>query len=402
MQIVLIDKTNHHLFQPLLYQVATAALSPADIAAPIRSIFHRCPTVSIVLDEVTAVNPQRREVLCRHSGAIGYDFLVLAPGSCPNYFGHDHWRQFAPPLKTLKDALELRRRILEAYELAASCPDPEEARAYTTFVVIGGGPTGVELAGALAEIGRFTMTRDFPQLNPEDIRVVLLEAGPRLLPSFPPKLSARALRDLTELGVNVCLGVRATDIQPTGVLLSTGEFLAARTVIWAAGTQAPDFLRSLGVPLDRSGRVIVAEDCSVPGFPEIFVIGDASCFRDPRFGELPALAPVALQQGRFVARLLCARRPPARRPHFRYRHRGILATIGRARAVAALPPNLHFGGFLAWLLWAAVHIVTLIRFRNRFAVLSEWLWYYLTYQPGARLLIEPSSTPPGHSPTAPS
>ncbi|GBD37085.1 NADH dehydrogenase [bacterium HR36] len=293
----------------MLYQVATAALSPADIAAPIRSIFRRCPTASIVFDEVIAVNPHRREVLCRRSGAIGYDFLMLAPGSCPNYFGHDHWQQFALPLKTLRDALELRRRILEAYELAASCPDPEAARAYTTFVVIGGGPTGVELAGALAEIGRFTMVQDFPHLRPEDIRVVLLEAGERLLPSFPPSLSARALRDLEELGVHVRLGVRASDVRPTGVMLSTGEFLAARTVIWAAGTRAPSFLQSLGVPLDRNGRVVVALDCSVPGFPEIFVIGDAACFRDERYGELPQLAPVALQQGRFVARILRKRLP---------------------------------------------------------------------------------------------
>jgi len=388
----LIDKTNHHLFQPLLYQVASGALSPADIAAPIRSIVRKLPNVQVLLDEVVEVRPASRQLLCRRSGALEYDFLVLAPGSTPSYWGNDeHWRPYAPGLKTLTDALDIRRRILWAYEKAVQTP--EEARAWTTFVVIGGGPTGVELAGALAEIGRATLAQEFPPLTPEDIRIVLLEASERILPSFPEKLSHKAACILQRLGVEVRLRQRVVDIRPEGVLLHTGEFLAARTILWAAGMRAPDFLRTLGAPQDRLGRVLVAPDCSVPGHPEIFVLGDAACFRDPRYGELPALAPVALQQGRFVARILNSGIPASKRPHFRYRNRGILATIGRTRAVAALPLGLQLEGFLAWLLWAAVHIAFLIRFRNRFAVLSEWLWYYLTYQPGARLLFGESPSP---------
>jgi NADH dehydrogenase len=388
MRIVLIDKTNHHLFQPLLYQVATAALSPADIAAPIRSIVRGYSNVTVLLDEVTEVRLATKTVICRHAGELVYTYLVLAPGSRHWYFGHDQWEECAPGLKTLADALEIRRRVLYAYEQANAITDPEQRKQWTTFVVVGGGPTGVEVAGALAEIGRYTMTKDFPTLDPATIRIVLLEAGERILPAFPASLSAKAQEALAELGVEVRTHCRVVDVDCNGVWTGHGEYIPARTTIWAAGNHASALLRTLGVPLDRAGRVIVEQDCSVPGYPNVFVIGDAACFRDPRHGELPALAPVALQQGRYVARIIAAQRHALTRPPFRYRDKGILATIGRARAVAVLPGGIRIHGALAWFLWAGVHIAFLIRFRNRLAVMIEWLWYYITFQPGARLLIE--------------
>ncbi|MCX8051963.1 MAG: NAD(P)/FAD-dependent oxidoreductase, partial [Chlorobi bacterium] len=354
-RVTLVEKTNHHLFQPLLYQVATAALSPADIAAPVRNIVRRYSNVAVLLDEVTDVQLRQRTVVCRRAGPIEYDYLVLAPGARHAYFGHDEWEQCAPGLKTLADALEIRRRILRAYEEAVASNNPELSHKWTTFVVVGGGPTGVELAGALAEIGRFTMTKDFPTLDPRTIRVVLVEAGERILPSFPPSLSAKAARALEELGVEIRTRQRVVEVTCEAVTLDSGQQIAARTTIWAAGNRAPELLRSLGVPLDPAGRVIVELDCSVPGYPEAFVIGDAACFRDPRRGQLPGLAPVALQQGRFVGRIIRRAIPPNKRPQFRYRDKGILATIGRAKAVAALPPGIRVDGLVAWLLWAAVH-----------------------------------------------
>lgn len=391
LNVLLIDRTNHHLFQPLLYQVATAALSPADIAVPIRSIFWKCGNIHVLLDEVLEIVPKEEKIRCKRTGEWEYKFLVLAPGVVPAYFGKEEWRSVAPGLKTLSDALEIRRRILRAYEEADKCTDAVERRAWTTFVVIGGGPTGVEIAGALAEIGKHTMTRDFPNLSPDEVRILLIEAADRILPTFPPQLSLYATHALEKLGVEVRTSCRVTDVTETAIVLNTGERIPSRTVIWAAGNRAPDFLKTLGVPRDQSGRVIVEQDCSVPGYPNIFVIGDAACFRDPRWGELPGIAPVALQQARFVARILLHN--PEKRPKFRYRHKGMLATIGRALAVGELPFKLRVRGFLAWLLWAVVHILSLIRFRNRLAVMLEWLWYYITFQPGARLIIEYSPPP---------
>lgn len=330
----------------------------------------------------------QRQVHCLRSGTLKYDYLVVAPGARHWYFGNDDWERCAPGLKTLADALEIRRRLLHAYEQAAIASDPETTRAWTTFVVVGGGPTGVEVAGALAEIGRCTMVKDFPMLDPRSIRIVLIEAGSRILPSFPATLSAKATATLEELGVEVRVGQRVIDVECDEVTLDSGELISARTTIWAAGNRAPTWLQTLGVPLDRMGRVIVERDCSVPGYPEVFVIGDAACFRDERRGELPALAPVALQQGRYVAHLIRREIPLPKRPVFRYRDKGMLATIGRARAVAVFPGGIELSGLVAWLLWAGVHIAFLIRFRNRVAVMIEWLWYYLTFQPRARLLIE--------------
>jgi len=390
--LTLIDRTNHHLFQPLLYQVATAALSPADIAVPLRGIVRGYSNIGVLLDEVIGVQLEQRRVHCLRSGALEYDFLVLAPGARHWYFGNDDWERCAPGLKSLADALEIRRRLLHAYEQAAIASEPETTRAWTTFVVVGGGPTGVEVAGALAEIGRHTMAKDYPMLDPRSIRIILIEASSRILPTFPPPLSAKATVALEELGVELRLGQRVIDVECDAITLESGEQIPTRTTIWAAGNRAPAWLRTLGVPLDHMGRVIVERDCSVPGYPEVFVIGDAACYRDERRGELPALAPVALQQGRFVARLLRRDIPLQKRPPFRYRNKGMLATIGRARAVAAFPGGIKLHGVLAWLLWAGVHIAFLIRFRNRAAVMTEWLWYYLTFQPRARLLIETAYT----------
>jgi NADH dehydrogenase len=384
--VVLIDRTNHHLFQPLLYQVATAALSPGDIAWPLRTIFRRHTDVRVVMDEVLSIDRAGRLVRLRDSTPIAFDVLIVAPGSRHAYFGHDAWEQFAPGLKTLADAVHLREKMLIAFEEAERRRAALGTHERLTFVIVGGGPTGVELAGALAEIGRKAMGPDFPTLNLDDLAIVLVEAGPRILPGFAPDLSAKAAAALQRMGVTVTLNRAVNEIRADGVMIG-GEFVRSRHIIWAAGNRASPLLASLAAPQDSSGRIKVRPDLTIPGDPWIFVIGDAAHCIGPDGNPLPGLAPVAMQQGRYVATLIREDLAPERRKPFVYADRGMLTTIGRAQAVAQIGP-FRFSGLVAWLLWCVVHIFFLIGFRNRARVMSEWIWYYLTFKPGARVIYE--------------
>jgi NADH dehydrogenase len=379
-RVTVIDRKNHHLFQPLLYQVATAALSPGDIAHPIRAILNRQRNVRVLLAEATGVDLATKKVILS-DGEIPYDYLVLSTGVRHAYFGHKEWEKDAPGLKSLEDALEMRRRILLAFEKAERETNEARRRALLTFVVIGGGPTGVELAGAIAEIARQVMVRDFRAINPREARVILVEAGPRILPSYPEDLSAKAEASLMKLGAEVWKGTPVTRIE--GDRVQIGEkLIEAGTTLWAAGVEASPLARSLGVPLDRAGRVLVNPDLTLPGHPEVFVIGDLAALKgkDGRF--LPGVCPVAIQQGRYVARRI--RRGGGSEP-FEYHDRGSLATIGRAAAVADFG-WIKISGFFAWAAWLFIHIFFLIGFRNRFLVLFQWAWAYFTYQRSARLI----------------
>jgi NADH dehydrogenase len=382
--VTVIDRRNYHLFQPLLYQVATAGLSPAQIASPIRAILRRARNEHVILGRVTGVDKQRR-VVSVDDREIPYQYLVIATGARHSYFGHDDWEQVAPGLKKIDDATYIRRRILTAFEMAEQATDAETRRRYLTFVVIGAGPTGVEMAGAIAELAHVALRHDFRTINPRDARIVLVEAGPRVLPAFPEQLSQSALKSLERLHVEVRLGSPVSQCDEQGVVIGE-QRLEAGTIIWAAGVMASSAARWLGVEKDRVGRVKVGPDLSLPGYPEIFVIGDTACVLDEKGQPLPGLAPVAKQQGAYVARLLRAKlsgqSPP---PPFRYRSYGTLATIGRRAAVADFG-WIKLNGTLAWLLWGLVHISFLIGFRNRLIVMLDWLWSYVTFQSGARLI----------------
>jgi NADH dehydrogenase len=386
-QVTLVDRRNHHLFQPLLYQVATAALSPADIAQPIRSVLRGQPNVDVVLAAVDAIDVAAKEIVFdedQQARRLPYDYLILAAGANHAYFGHDEWAPNAPGLKTLEDALDIRRRILLSFEEADRESDPARRKALMTFVVVGGGPTGVEMAGAIAEIARFSLARDFRHIDTRDARVVLIEAGTELLAAFPDRLSRRSLQDLERLGVDVRFGKPVTAIAPNAVTLGD-EIIPANTIVWAAGVQASPLGHSLGVELDRAGRVLVNPDLTVPGHPEIFVIGDMASLQDARGRPLPGVAQVAMQQGVWAAaNIVHAIKGKPARP-FRYRDLGNMATIGRNSAVADIR-GLRLTGFVAWLTWAVVHILNLIGFRNRVLVGLQWLWSYLTFQRGARLI----------------
>jgi NADH dehydrogenase len=382
-RVTLVDRHNYHLFQPLLYQVATAGLNPSDIAAPIRGILSRQKNVAVVLGEAVDVDMERKRVRLA-DGELTYDFLVIATGATHSYFGHGEWEQHAPGLKTIDDALEIRRRVLLAFEAAEREPDPEKQAAWLTFVIVGAGPTGVELAGALSEIARQTMVRDFRNIHPEAARVILVEGKDRVLPPYPPKLSEKARRQLAHLGVEVITGAAVTDVSGREVRLGD-RVIPTHTVLWGAGVQASPLAKTLGVPLDRAGRVLVEPDLTVPGHKDVFVLGDLAAVRQRDGSLVPGVAPAAIQEGQHTAmNLERAVEGQPLRP-FRYRDKGSLATIGRAAAVADFG-KFTLSGFLAWFAWLAIHIFFLIGFRNRFLVITQWAWAYLTYQRGARLI----------------
>ncbi|MBK6419621.1 MAG: NAD(P)/FAD-dependent oxidoreductase [Ignavibacteria bacterium] len=391
--VTLIDKTNHHLFQPLLYQVATAALSPGDVAQPIRSILRSSRNLHVVMTTVTNIDTQRKEVITT-DGAYQYDSLILAPGARHSYFGHEEWEQNAPGLKDLSDALLIRERILRTFEEAEHHAATVVARTMLTFVVVGGGPTGVELAGAIAEISLRTMLPDFPRLKRSDVRVILVEGGPRILSSFSDSHSAKAVKMLQRLGVEVMCDSAVSDVSDHGVMVGN-EFIASRNVIWAAGNKASQLLETLDVELDRAGRVLVNPDCSVPLLSDVFVIGDGAHFNTLN-GPLPGVAQVAMQQGVYVAKLIKKNIPREGRAPFHYRDYGTMATIGRAKAVAHVF-GIRSSGLIAWLMWAVIHVMQLISFRNRLKVMVEWMWYYISFQPGARLIIDRDEVSPAGS-----
>jgi NADH dehydrogenase len=383
-RITLLDRKNHHLFQPLLYQVATAALNPSDIAEPIRAILRKQKNVTVLLGEAQAVDAASRKVRLTDGGEIGYDYLILATGATHSYFGRDEWAAHAPGLKTIEDALEIRRRVFLAYEAAEREKDETLRRALLTFVIVGGGPTGVEMAGALAEISRHALESEFRRIDPRHARVVLVEGLPRVLPAYSEDLSAKARRQLERLGVEVRTGSRVTAVDADGVSLEN-ERIPARTAIWAAGVAASPIARSLGVPLDRAGRVSVRPDLTVPGNERIFVIGDlAALEQDGRL--VPGVSPAAMQEGEHAAHNV--RRALRGQPYeaFRYWDKGMFATIGRGAAVGVLRGGVKFSGFAAWLAWLAIHIYFLIGFRNRLVVMFHWAYSYLTYRRGARLI----------------
>lgn len=392
-RITLVDRSNHHLFQPLLYQVATAGLSAPDIAAPLRHILRGQRNVTVRMDEAVAIDAQARRASLASGAELAYDFLVLATGATHAYFGHDDWAAHAPGLKTLDDALAIRRRILSAFEAAEREQDPAARAAWLNFVVVGGGPTGVELAGTLAEIARHTLPREFRHADPRQAQVHLVEAGPRLLPSMPETLSEKTRLQLQRLGVEVHTGAPVTAIDGGGVDIG-GRRLASRTVLWAAGVAASPMGRRLGVDTDRAGRVPVTEDLTVPGHPDIFVVGDLAAMARPDGRPVPGVAPAAKQMGAHAARVIRDRLRGRTTPPFRYRDYGNLATIGRMAAVVDLR-GFRFWGLPAWWFWLIAHLFFLIGFRNRLIVLVNWAWSYWTYQRHARIIVGGEASSPG-------
>jgi NADH:ubiquinone reductase (H+-translocating) len=382
--VTLLDRHNYHLFQPLLYQVATATLSPGDIAAPIRWIFRRSPNIRVLLGEVSSVDTRNGCVRLADGGELAYDFLIVATGSSHTYFGHDEWTRFAPGLKTLEDALVIRRRVLLAFERAERETDPARREELLTFVLIGGGPTGVELAGTLAEIARQTLRDEFRSIDPSRARIILVEAGPTILPTFSEKLRDAARTSLTRLGVEVREGIAVTNVDEHGVMLGAERILAG-TILWTAGVAVSPLVTSLGVPLDRAGRVAVKPDLSIPGHPEVFVVGDAAVFADETGRPLPGVAQVAIQQATHAAKTIVNRLRGAPSTPFVYHDKGSMAIVGRGAAIADLG-WIQFSGFTAWLAWLFLHIAKLVGFRNRLIVLLEWAIAYMTFQRSARLI----------------
>jgi NADH:ubiquinone reductase (H+-translocating) len=390
-QVTLLDRCNYHLFQPLLYQVATGALSPANIASPLRNILSKQKNAEVLLAEATDIDVEKRRVILS-DGAIEYDTLVIATGSSHQYFGHDQWEKFAPGLKTIEDATDMRRRILLAFEAAEREKDPEKLRIWLTFVIVGAGPTGVELAGTLGEIANDSLLRDFRNIRPSEARILLVEGTDRVLPTYPPQLSAAARRMLEKLGVTVRTGATVKAVSEKSVTIQEGEReeeIPTRTILWAAGVLASPLGREVcaktGAPVDKSGRVSVEPDLSIPGHPEIFVIGDLASFTHQTGKPLPGVAQTAMQEGRYVARAIADRLHSKKSRPFHYVDKGSLATIGRAAAVADLN-WLRLSGFPAWLLWIFVHLFYIIEFRDRLLVMVQWAWLYITYDRSARLI----------------
>ncbi len=385
LEVTMIDRRNYHLFQPLLYQVAMAGLSPAEIAAPIRSLLRGLPSVTVIQGDVREIDVAGRRIVSDF-GAVAYDYAIVATGAQHAYFGHERWERFAPGLKTLEQATEIRRRVLTAFEFAERESDPELRKQWLTFVIVGGGPTGVELAGAIGEMSRFTLARDFRRIDPKLTRVILVEAGPGILPSFEPALASRAARDLEALGVQIWVDSMVTEIDASGVQIGT-ERIRTSTVLWAAGVRASDLGSSLGAECDRQGRVKVTPELTVPGHPELFVLGDLAHVVGPDGRPLPGVAPVALQQGRYAASTILADLRGQPLEPFVYLDKGQMATIGRSRAVVQTGA-LRLGGLLAWIAWLVIHIYYLSGFKNRVFVLIQWAYSYLTFARGARLIVD--------------
>jgi NADH dehydrogenase len=388
-RITLIDRQNHHLFQPLLYQVAAAGLSAVDIAQPVRAILSQKPNLMVLMAEVSRCDLAAREVHLRDHGPIGYDYLVLALGAVTSYFGHDDWARFAPGLKSLDDALKIRREILLAFERAEGEPDERRRKELMTIVVIGGGPTGVELAGTFAELTRTVLEKDFDRIDPTKARVLLVEGGPRVLSTFPPELSASAQRQLEQLGVEVRTGVQVTAIRD-GEIAVGDEVIRAANIIWGAGVAAHPLTRTLGVETDRAGRLKILSDLSLPGHPDVFALGDLAVLSDANGHTVPGIAPAALQMGKHAAKVigdeLAGGRPgTTQRAAFTYCDKGSMATIGRSKAVATVG-RLQFSGYPAWIAWLSVHLIFLVGFRNRLSVLIQWTYSYVTYKRGARVI----------------
>jgi len=382
-RVTVVDRTNYHLFQPLLYQVATAALSPADIAAPVRAILSKCKNMEVTLAEVQSIDVNAKKVKMV-DGELDYDYLIVATGARHSYFGHPEWEKLAPGLKSLEDAVEIRRRILMAFEYAERISDEAARKAAMTFAVVGGGPTGVEMAGAIAEIARYTLAKDFRHIDPSQARVILVEGEPRVLAAFPEDLQISAMRQLVDLGVEVRTGIHATNLSEQGLQVGD-EFIPCRVKIWAAGNNASFVGNSLGAPIDHVGRVIVNQDLTIPDHPEVQVIGDLANFSHQTGQPLPGVSPVAMQQGRHAARNILAMIDGRKTQRFWYFDKGNMATIGRNKAVADLK-LIHLSGIPAWLAWLFVHVIFLVGFRNRLAVLFQWAWAYFSFNKGARLI----------------
>jgi len=383
-EVLLIDKTNHHLFQPLLYQVATAALSPGEIAIPIREILRHQENTTVIMGEVSDIDKKNKHITLANGDRMRYDYLILAVGARHSYFGKNEWEQYAPGLKTITDALKIREQILISFEKAERIDSFKEASKFLNFVIIGGGPTGVEMAGAIAEIAHKTMFKNFRRIKPEKTKIYLIEALPHILPVYPQKLSEQAQKDLEEMGVHVITGKKVVNITDDGVQVED-QLIEAKNIIWAAGNQAPSLLKSLDVPLDRQGRVIVQPDLSIPEHPEIFVIGDAANATGKDGKPLPGIATTAIQEGRYVAELIKKGFPKDKRPPFKFFDKGSMATIGKSRAIA-LVGKLQLTGFIAWFAWCFIHVIYLIGFKNRIHVLIEWLYHFVTGQRGVRVI----------------
>lgn len=384
LDVILIDKKNHHLFQPLLYQVATAALSPADIAIPLREILRHQKNTTVIMGEVIDIDKGQRQITLGNGDVISYDYLVLAVGASHSYFGKDEWAPLAPGLKTITDALQIREKILVSFEKAERMDSISEASKYLNFVIIGAGPTGVEMAGAIAEIAHQTMFKNFRRIKPEKSKIYLVEGASRVLPPYPAELSYRAKRDLEKLGVKVITKTLVTNVTEEGVQIGE-EFIPGKNIIWAAGNQAAPVLKKLDIQLDRQGRVVVEPDLSIADYPEIFVIGDAAATKGKKGDYLPAVASVAIQQGRYLAGIIKKQIPKEERPPFKYFDKGTMATIGKAKAVAYIG-KIRLKGFIAWVAWVAIHVGYLIGFRNRFSVMLQWFFHYLTGIRGARII----------------
>jgi NADH dehydrogenase len=390
--LLLIDRTNHHLFQPLLYQVATAALSPGDIGIPIREILRKQENTTVIMGTVQAIDAAGRQVMFVNGQKVGYDQLIIAVGARHSYFGNDQWEKYAPGLKTIADALKIREQVLLSFEKAEREEDPELIAQHLNFVVIGGGPTGVEMAGAIAEIAHRALFKNFRRIRPEEAKIYLVEAAPNILPVYPEKLSLHAKKDLEELGVCVMTNKKVTDINEKGVQVED-LFIPCHNVIWAAGNQASPMLKSLNVPLDRQGRVIVEPDLTIPGHPEIFVIGDASHCVGKDGKPLPGIATTAIQEGKYVASLIKKNLGKNERPPFKYFDKGSMATIGESKAIAMVG-KFQFTGFFAWLMWCFIHVAYLIGFRNRFGVMVEWFYHFFSGQRGVRLIYRSVESDP--------